>query len=38
MLEKIRSKNILQTVFEYIKNKNKLKIVRYNKKLQNKFF
>ena len=36
MLEKIRSKNILKTVFEYIKKKDRLKIVRYNKKLQNK--
>ena len=36
MLFNVKSKNILQNIFSYLDEKLKLKIVEYNKKLQNK--
>ena len=33
MLENIRSKYILKKIFDYMKNKRKLKIIKYNKKI-----
>ena len=33
MLENIRSKYILEKIFDYLKNKRKLKIIKCNKKI-----
>ena len=33
MLENIRSKYILQKIFDYLKNKKKLRIIKRNKKI-----
>ena len=36
MLENVKSLYISEMLFQYLKNKRKLKIIKYNKKMQNK--
>ena len=36
MLDKMRSKYILKELFENIKNKRKLNIIKYNKRIKDK--
>ena len=38
MLNKIRSNFILSKIFKHIKNRTKINIIKYNRKIQNKLF